>query len=203
MLAGLDRNGGARIRRGLAVAMGRLLARLHRSGFLWCTPMPRNVLVLGDPGAAVLAVCDTPAGIQFGHSIHGTELACIDLFDAAFSPSRRLDFSGPERLRSLLAYADDDRPRGPGQLWRTLQGRSVLGHDVQQALALALTSISFCPCSRAAPTCRTPLHDRPPRPMQRQRATRAPTARAAPNGPRPTTRTSCTASGRTSASARC
>ena len=137
VLAGLDRNGGNRLRRGLAVAMGRLLGRLHRSGFLWCTPMPRNVLVLGDPAQAELAVCDTPAGILFGHSIHGTELACIDLFDAAFSPSRRLDFSAPERLRWLLAYTDGDQQR-TRRLWRTLQRRSVLGHDVRRALALAL-----------------------------------------------------------------
>lgn len=137
ILAGLDRRSDAPIRRRLAMAMGRLLGRLHRSGFLWCTPMPRNVLVLGDPAQAELAVCDTPAGIQFGVSIHGTELACIDLFDAAFSPSRRLDFSAPDRLRWLLAYTDGDHAC-TRRLWRTLQGRSVLGHDVRRALAMAL-----------------------------------------------------------------
>ena len=137
VLAGLDRRGSARIRRDLAVAMGRLLGRLHRSGFLWCTPMPRNVLVLGDPARADLAVCDTPAGVQFGNSLHGTELACIDLFDAAFSPSRRLDFSAPERLRWLRAYTDGDLQL-TRRLWQTLQKRSVLGHDVRRALALAL-----------------------------------------------------------------
>ncbi|HEX5052728.1 MAG TPA: lipopolysaccharide kinase InaA family protein [Planctomycetota bacterium] len=119
----------------LAAAMGRLLAALHDNGFLWCTAMPRNVLVLGAAEHARLAVCDTPAGIRIGRSLRQGRLARIDLFDAAFSPSRRADFSATERLRSLLAYCDGERARAR-RLWRALTRRSVLRHDVGRALAM-------------------------------------------------------------------
>ena len=100
-LADLPR--GARTRQALASAMGRLVARLHRGGFLWGTPMPRNVLVVGDPARAELAVCDTPAGVHLGRSLHGSRLALIDVFLGAFSPSRRADFTATQRLRWLRA----------------------------------------------------------------------------------------------------
>jgi len=134
VLAGLPRT--ARMeRRQLVEAMGRLVADLHRGGFLWCTPMPRNVLVLGDPLAGRLAVCDTPAGADLGRSLHGTALACIDVFAAAFSPSRRADFSAAERRRWLAAYCAGD-PRLARSLWRRLAHRSVWRHDLGRALAM-------------------------------------------------------------------
>jgi len=147
VLARLDRNRDAQARRALATAMGRLLGTLHRGGFLWCTPMPRNVLVLGEPLRAELAVCDTPAAIFFGRPIQQTALARIDLFDAAFSPSRRADFSASERLRWLLSYCDGDRSTAR-RLWRALAHRSVLRHDVSRALAMAWHTYILLPLRR-------------------------------------------------------
>jgi tRNA A-37 threonylcarbamoyl transferase component Bud32 len=123
-------------RAGLVTAMGRLVARLHRGGFLWGTPMPRNVLVVGDPARAQLAVCDTPAGIELGRSLHGSRLALIDLFLAAFSPSRRVDFSAAERLRWLRAYCDDDRA-SIRRLWRRLSRRGVFRNEASRAFAMS------------------------------------------------------------------
>jgi hypothetical protein len=125
-----------RTRKQLVVAMARLVARLHRGGFLWGTPMPRNVLVVGEPARAELAVCDTPAGIDLERSLHGSRLALIDLFLAAFSPSRRADFSASERLRWLGAYCDGDR-HSTRQLWRRLARRSVFRNDLSRALAMS------------------------------------------------------------------
>lgn len=123
------------VRRRLIAAMAQLVATLHRGGFLWGTAMPRNVLVVGDPAASRLAVCDVPAGIPIRRSLHGGRLALYDLFDAAFSPSRRADFSTGERWRWLLAYAGGDRVLAR-RLWRTLDRRTVLRHDVGRALAM-------------------------------------------------------------------
>lgn len=126
----------SRTRKALVAAMGALVARLHRGGFLWGTPMPRNVLVVGDPARAELAVCDTPAGIHLGRSLHGSGLALIDLFLAAFSPSRRVDFSAAERLRWLRAYCGDDRA-GIRRLWRRLARRGVFRNEASRAFAMS------------------------------------------------------------------
>ena len=123
-------------RRRLIGAMGRLVATLHRHGVLWCAAMPRNVLVVGDPDRTELAVCDVPAAIQVGRSLHGSRLALIDLFDGAFSPSRRADFSATDRLRWLLAYNGDDRETAR-RLWHRLDRRSVLRHDLHCAFAMS------------------------------------------------------------------
>lgn len=147
VLAGLPHDGSAATRRLLAEAMGQLLATLHRGGFLWCTPMPRNVLVVGAPEQGQLAVCDTPAGIDFGRSIHGAPLGTIDLFDAVFSPSRRRDFSGPERLRWLLAYCAGDRAEAR-RLWRTVAPRSVFAHDARRALVMFWHTYILLPLRR-------------------------------------------------------
>lgn len=140
-------------RASLVLAMGRLLAQLHRGGFLWGTAMPRNVLVLGDPHRAQLAVCDTPAGIDLRRSLHGGGLALIDLFDACFSPSRRADFSAVERFRCLLGYSDGDRTAAR-TLWRALARRSVLRHDAVRAIARTWHSYILLPLRRS--------HTRPP-----------------------------------------
>ena len=88
VLRSLARDGAdGRARARLATAMGALVADLHAAGVLWCTPMPRNVLVVGDPAAARLAVCDTPACIRAGKPLTGSRLCRIDLFKAgAMSP---------------------------------------------------------------------------------------------------------------------
>ena len=147
VLAALPPAEHGRTRARLATAMGRLLAQLHRGGFLWCTPMPRNVLVVGNPTSADLAVCDTPAGIDLGRSVLGHRLAHIDLFLAAFSPSRRIDFSATERLRWLLGYCEDDRVAARA-LWHALERRSVLRHDVSRALAMLWHTYILLPWRR-------------------------------------------------------
>lgn len=128
--------GDGRVRAALATAMGRLLAGLHRTGFLWATPMPRNVLVVGDPATAALVVCDTPACIDLGRPLHGGRLARIDQYLAAFSPSRRRDWSGPERLRWLLGYHGGDRGAARAS-WRRLARRSPVRNTIERALAMA------------------------------------------------------------------
>lgn len=138
VLRTLGRHGrDGRTRQHLATAMGRLVGGLHRAGVLWCTPMPRNVLVLGDPATASLAVCDTPACIGAGRPLHGGRLARIDLFLGAFSPSRRRDWSKPERLRWLLGYCDGNRGQARS-LWRRMVRRSTLQNELERALAMAV-----------------------------------------------------------------
>lgn len=121
----------------LATAMGALVAALHHRGFLWGTPMPRNAIVVGDPVAARLVVCDTPACIDLRRDLHGRRLARIDLFLAAFSPSRRREWSATERWRWLLGYTAGDRPAARA-LWRTMVRRRPLQNVVERALAMAL-----------------------------------------------------------------
>ena len=138
VLRTLPQQGAAgRTRQRLASAMGRLVGALHRAGVLWCTPMPRNVLVLGDPANATLAVCDTPACIATGRPLHGRWLARVDLFLGAFSPSRRRDWSRPERLRWLLGYCGGDRVAAR-TLWRPMVRRSTLQNELERALAMAV-----------------------------------------------------------------
>lgn len=125
-----------RARRRLVVAMGELLARLHRGGVLWGTPMPRNVLVQGQPDDGRLVVCDVPAAIVARTDLHGGRLAAIDLFDAAFSPSRRQELSAAERRRLLGAYVGPDTGL-LRRLWRRLSHRRRPLHRLHRALAMA------------------------------------------------------------------
>lgn len=137
VLRTLARDGAdGRTRARLAGAMGALVADLHRAGVLWCTPMPRNVLVVGDPAKAQLAVCDTPACIRAGRSLTGSRLCRIDLFLGAFSPSRRRDWSRTERLRWLLGYTRGDR-QAARALWRPMVRRRSLQNEFERSLAMA------------------------------------------------------------------
>ncbi|MFM1872006.1 MAG: Lipopolysaccharide kinase (Kdo/WaaP) family [Planctomycetota bacterium] len=121
-------------RRALAAAAGDLLRRLHAGGILWSTPMPRNLLVLGSPAEAKLAVCDVPNAVRFAGSILGKPAARIDLFRAAFSPSRRRDWTPQERWRWTLAYAAGDREEAK-RLWRDLSRRTTMGTDLRRSLS--------------------------------------------------------------------
>lgn len=123
-------------RRALAAALGELLARLHREGVLWCTPMPRNVLVAGSPTAARLVLCDAPAALCFGGPVPAAA-ALLDLFDAVASPSRRRELSRTERLRCLCAYCAGDRAAA-GRLWRRLARRSRTGHRLRKNLLMVV-----------------------------------------------------------------
>lgn len=124
-------------RRTLATAAGALVARLHRAGVLWCTPMPRNLLVVGPATAADLRVCDTPACLLTDRDLRGGKLARIDLYLAAFSPSRRREWSRSERLRWLVGYAGGDREQAR-RLWRAMAGRGGLRNVVERAFAMTV-----------------------------------------------------------------
>jgi hypothetical protein len=128
-------------RRVLARALGELLAALHAAGVLWCTPMPRNVLVQGPlvqgSGARPrLLLCDLPAAIDFGHPVP-RRCALLDLFDAFASPSRRREWSRTERLRGLIAWARGDRGAAR-RACAALHRRSVAGHRVRKNFVMAL-----------------------------------------------------------------
>jgi hypothetical protein len=114
--------------------------------------MPRNVLVAGELVHSQLVVCDTPACVAFRTPIHGGRAAHIDLFLAAFSPSRRRDWTASHRLRLLLGYTDGDR-RLARALWRRLVRRRPLQNVVERALAMAtFTYILAWARSRSNPT---------------------------------------------------
>jgi hypothetical protein len=127
----------APVRARLATAMGALVAALHRAGFLWCTPMPRNALVAGEPADARLVVCDPPSCLDLARDLHAGRFARIDLFLGAFSASRRREWSRVERLRWLLGYTAGDRTAAR-RLWRALARRSALRNAVERALAMGL-----------------------------------------------------------------
>jgi hypothetical protein len=143
VLASLPRSR-SRERGRLITGMATVLAALHRSGILWNTPMPRNFLTHGEPLAGRLAVCDVPAAVAHGRPIHGTRLALLDVYDAAFSPSRRQDFSATERLRWLLAYCDGERAQVQ-RLWRVLARRTRRGHRLRKNLHMGLWTYLFGP----------------------------------------------------------
>lgn len=131
-----DSSTGAGARRALARALGTLLADLHAVGLLWGTAMPRNVLVLGDPGSGSLAVCDVPAAIRCKGAVPA-HLALLDLFDAFASPSRRLEWSRTERLRALLAYHRGDGAAAHAT-WGRLARRTPFVHRLRKNLSMAL-----------------------------------------------------------------
>lgn len=133
-LATHDRAGHRRLRRKIVAAAGALVRQLHAGGLLWSTPMPRNMLLVGEPNAARLAVCDVPSAISYARSILGTEVATVDLFRAAFSPSRCRDYSPGEQRRWLLAYTAGDRAQ-TRRLWRTLGRRTTMGNDLRRSLS--------------------------------------------------------------------
>ncbi len=132
VLQGLPPATAGPVRAALVRRMGELVAALHRKGVLWGTPMPRNFLLRGEPMDADLLLCDLPAAIVHRRSIHGEAAATVDLFEAAFSPSRRRDFSAAERLRWLRAYCEGDRAQ-VRRLWRVLNRRTRPGNDLRKA----------------------------------------------------------------------
>lgn len=123
-------------RRVLARALGELLGALHTAGVLWCTPMPRNVLVQGPPARPRLLLCDLPAAIDFGAAVP-RRWALLDLFDAFASPSRRREWSRTERLRGLFAWARGDRRAALGA-YGALHRRSAAGHRLRKNFIMAL-----------------------------------------------------------------
>ncbi|MEQ1634691.1 MAG: lipopolysaccharide kinase InaA family protein [Planctomycetota bacterium] len=135
-LAKLPRSDSSTTRRALATALGRLLARLHEQGLLWCTPMPRNVLVEGPLAAARLVLCDLPAVVAFAGAVPSRH-ALLDLYDASASPSRRVEWTATERLRMLISYHGGDRAKARAT-WRCLARRSRSGNRWRKNLSMAL-----------------------------------------------------------------
>ncbi len=130
-------------RRALAAAVGRLLRDLHGKGLLWCTAMPRNVLVVGAAADARLALCDAPALVRWPGPVPRSA-TLIDLYDAAGSPSRRRDWSRAERFRILLAHAGGDRDLAR-ESWRNLCRRSQPGHRLRKNLLMAVRTYILRP----------------------------------------------------------
>lgn len=135
-LVQLPRGDSSGTRRALATALGRLLAQLHERGLLWCTPMPRNVLVAGPLAAASLVLCDLPAVVAFRGAVPSRH-ALLDLYDASASPSRRAEWTATERFRILLGYHDGDRVKARAS-WRVLARRSRSSNRWRKNLSMAL-----------------------------------------------------------------
>jgi hypothetical protein len=137
-----------RRRRQLLAAMGRALRELHAAGLLWCTAMPRNFLLLGDAAAGRVCLADLPAAVRFRQPLTD-RLARLDLYDAAFSPSRRRELSRGESLGLLRAYCAGDRARAralASALWR----RSPLWQRLHKNLVMGVCTYILLPFSRAA-----------------------------------------------------
>jgi hypothetical protein len=82
-------------------------------------------------------VCDTPGCLLAARDLRGGRLARIDLFLAAFSPSRRREWSRSERLRWLCGYAGGERAAAR-RLWRVMDRRSGLRNVVERAFAMTV-----------------------------------------------------------------
>ena len=145
-------NRAARERRRLASHAGRLFGALHRSGILWCTLTPRNVLVQGEVDDGRLLVCDMPSAICYPGSIVGTRRALIDLFDGAARSSRQRELSRGDRFSILLGYTGGDRPHAR-RLWRVLARRSLSRNKFEKGALKALRCYVM-------PTLRAPFRRR-------------------------------------------
>jgi hypothetical protein len=109
--------------------------------------MPRNFLLLGDDAGRV-CLADLPAAVRFRQPLTD-RLARLDLFDAAFSPSRRRELSRGESLWLLRAYCDGDRARARTlaiSLWR----RAPLWQRLHKNLVMGVCTYILQPFSRAA-----------------------------------------------------
>ena len=120
-------------RRALAVACGRFVRAMHAQGLLGNRITPRNFLVVGAPAQAELVLLDLPAMLLYGRSLLGTRTATLDVYDAAFSPNRRRQWSRPERLRLVAAYCGGDR-HAARTLWRRLARRPGWWNRLHKAL---------------------------------------------------------------------
>lgn len=121
--------------------IGRLLAKLHANGILWCTPMPRNLLVQGQPANGRLVLCDLPAAVIFSGPVPA-KATLIDLFDAIASPSRRRDFSNTDRLRCLRQYTNHNRA-ATRKLWQLLNRITVRGHRLRKGFLRTIRGYIF------------------------------------------------------------
>ena len=128
----------AAARGALATALGDLLRRLHQAGVLSCRRTPRNVLVRGR-APWDLVLCDLPAAVAFAASIHGQPVARIDLYDALFSWSRRLELSRAQRWRALCAYHAGDRVAAR-RSWQRLVRRPRWWNQLRKAALVSWDS---------------------------------------------------------------
>lgn len=128
----------AQARAALAAGVGELLARLHGAGFLGGRVTPRNLLVAGEARDGRLLLVDLPAAVAFRASIHGSRSAAIDLWDAAFSASRRQEWSRAERWRLLRRYYGE--AGAARAAWRRLARRTRLGNRLRKDLLVLCDS---------------------------------------------------------------
>jgi tRNA A-37 threonylcarbamoyl transferase component Bud32 len=112
----------SRPRRKTCVQLGELLRRLHESGILWMSAMPRNI-VLCESGLEAMVACDFPYGLSFRKSIVNRKRALVDLYSMGFSKSRLEDFSESDRRAFLIAYCRGDRA-SCRSLWTALTART-------------------------------------------------------------------------------
>lgn len=112
--------GSGRSRPAILHGIGLLLRRVHDAGFVSTTAYPRNILV--EARAGMILLCDQPAAIKRRESATGSAASLIDLFDLAFSPSRRRELSRTDSLRLLEAYCAHDKAL-ERRLWRRLRCR--------------------------------------------------------------------------------
>lgn len=132
--------GWPRLRRDLGLAMAGLVRDLHQAGILWLTLTPRNFLVKGPPEDLHLLVSDMPKALCFETSILGRSAARVDLYDMCFSPQRRVQFTGTDRLAMLIRYCAGDRSTAR-VLWRRLRRRTKFGNTIRRRLLTVLTRL--------------------------------------------------------------
>lgn len=113
--------------------VGELARACHLAGLVSTTMQTRNLLVGGPPEDPIVVLCDQPSLVRWPASTWGGWLGAIDLYDLAFSASRRRDFSRTERYRIVLAYTEGDR-RMLRRLWR-LESRRRLVHKAVKGFA--------------------------------------------------------------------
>ena len=123
----------------LIEAAGKLLARMHQSGVVWVTALPRNILV-GDGRDPQLLAFDMPYGCEFDHSIEGSRSAAYDLDLFLRSGLNQSNFESEEAEIFLSAYCGDDHS-GCRVLLRRLQNKTRLGHFMDRVFIRSLANI--------------------------------------------------------------
>jgi tRNA A-37 threonylcarbamoyl transferase component Bud32 len=121
----------------LIEAAGKLLAQMHRSGVVWATPFPRNILVNEDRGTQLLAF-DMPYACKFKRALVGGRPAAYDLELLIRFGLNQSNFESQEALQLLKAYSDDDS--ACRTLVQTLRSRTSLGRFMDRIFVRSLAN---------------------------------------------------------------